>query len=297
MTIPIAHGSFPPMITPMTADASGIDPVGIEALINWHIDAGTTGAFVVCGTGEMFRLTPDEMVEVVDAAVKASAGRIPVVAGLPFPSVEQRHALAKRYEEVGASGAVALQPWEEEYNDDAWYEHYMKIAEGVDIPFMIYEHPKWNDTLLTPSLVGRLASSGRYVGMKDCTGDLGRLAAMAKAGEGRFGVMQAVQERLLSAILCGGTGACATASNAGPALYRRVYDLVQEGKILEAWDAQKKIRELVPMYGKAGGGNGTKHMLNKMGLPIHTSWRSGKELTEEQITAGDALIAFLQKVI
>ena len=54
------------------SDASGIDPVGIEALINWHIDAGTTGAFVVCSTGEMFSLTPDEMVEVVENTIKAA---------------------------------------------------------------------------------------------------------------------------------------------------------------------------------------------------------------------------------
>lgn len=294
MAYALAHGSYPPMITPMTEDAGGIDPVGVAALIDWHIDAGTTGAFVVCSTGEMFDLTPDEMVQTVEAAVKASAGRIPVVAGLPFPDVERKLAVARRYEEVGASGAVALQPYEDRYDEDVWYEHYMRLADGVKIPLLIYEHPRWKEQLLTPNLVGRLAASGRYVGMKDCTGDLGRLAAMAKAGKGRFGVMQAVQEELLSAILCGGSGACCTASNALPHAYRKVHDLVTDGKVVEAYPLQQRIRELVKLYGAAGSSHGAKRMLKQFGLPINESWRRGDRLTDEQIAAGGRLMEFVR---
>jgi 4-hydroxy-tetrahydrodipicolinate synthase len=294
MELTLAQGSYPPMITPMTQDASAIDPVGIKALIDWHIDAGSTGAFVVCSTGEMFDLTPDEMVQAVETAVIAAAGRIPVVGGLPFPDVESKLAVAQRYEEVGASGTVALQPFEDRYDDDVWYEHYMRVADGLKIPVLIYEHPKWKDMLLTPSLVGRLAASGRYIGMKDCTGDLCRLAAMAKAGEGRFGVMQAVQQELLSAILCGGSGACCTASNALPHVYREMWDVMQDGDIAGAYVVQQKIRDVLALYGKGASGHGAKRMLNELGLPINVSWRKGGPLSEEQIAGNDQLIEFVK---
>jgi len=47
MSFTLAHGSVPPMVTPMTEDAASIDRDGIAALVEWHIEAGTTGLFVV----------------------------------------------------------------------------------------------------------------------------------------------------------------------------------------------------------------------------------------------------------
>ena len=70
-----------------------------------------------------------------------------------------------------------MQPYEDPLDEQVWYEHFMRFADAVAAPVLIYENPKW-PTCLTPHLVARLSSSGRYVGMKDCTGDVERLAAM-----------------------------------------------------------------------------------------------------------------------
>ena len=121
MSFTLAHGSVPPMVTPMTEDAASIDRDGIAALVEWHIEAGTTGLFVVCSTGEMFALSQDEMVEIVEAAVISADGRIPIIAGLPFPDVNRKAEIAKRYETVGVDGGVALQPFESPADDDTMY--------------------------------------------------------------------------------------------------------------------------------------------------------------------------------
>ncbi|HHZ91482.1 TPA: dihydrodipicolinate synthase family protein [Candidatus Poribacteria bacterium] len=160
MSFTLAHGSVPPMVTPMTEDAASIDRDGIAALVEWHIEAGTTGLFVVCSTGEMFALNQDEMVEIVETAVISADGRIPIIAGLPFPDVNRKAKIAKRYETVGVDGGVALQPFESPADDDTMYEHYARLADEVKIPLFIYEHPKWQSThLLTPALVGRLVAN------------------------------------------------------------------------------------------------------------------------------------------
>lgn len=282
MKFPIAHGTVPPMVTPMTRDAAAVDPDGIAALVNWHIELGTTGLFVVCSTGEMFDLTAEEMVQAVGAAVKAADGRIPIIGGIPFPDVERKIEVGKRYEEVGAEGVVAIQPFEDQIDKDVWYDHYMRFADGVTIPVLIYEHPKWPPRL-SPSLVGRLAASGRYVGMKDCTGDIDRLAAMNAAGKGKYGVMQAVQEKLVSSMLCGASGACCTGSNAFPHLYRQLYDLMQEGRVEEAYVVQDKIRRWLRLY------KSPKHILNAIGLPVNTANRKNAALNDDQLAAAHTL--------
>ena len=146
--------------------------------------------------------------------------------------------------------------------------------------------------LLTPALVGRLVAYGQYFGMKDCTGDLSRLVAMADVSEGQFGVMQAVQERLLPSLVCGATGVCATASNAYPHLYRRLYDTFQAGDTQKAYKLQNTMRVLLNMY-KAS--SGPKHILNRLGLPISTAARHTREITEEQDQATNMLVAFVKE--
>ena len=135
MLFTLAHGSVPPMVTPMTEDAASIDRDGIAALVEWHIEAGTTGLFVVCSTGEMFALSQDEMVEIVEAAVISADGRIPIIAGLPFPDVNRKAEIAKRYETVGVDGGVALQPFESPADNDTMYEHYARLADEVNSSF------------------------------------------------------------------------------------------------------------------------------------------------------------------
>lgn len=275
----LAAGTIPPMITPMTADAASIDASGIASLVEWHIERGSTGLFVVCTTGEMFHLNDDEMVEAVAAAVDAAAGRIPIIGGLPFGDLEHKVAVARRYQEVGVGGIVAVQPYDDPLDENVWYEHYMRFADAVATPLLIYENPRW-PTCLTPELVGRLASTGRYVGMKDCTGDIERLAAMADAGEGHFGVMQAVQEQLLSSALAGATGFCCTGSNTQPHLYRQLHDLVKRGNTAEAYAVQEKIRRWILIYNKA---NSAKTVLNALGLPINIASRRDGEVTGERL--------------
>ena len=293
MSFPLAHGSVPPMITPMSEDAASVDRDGIAALVEWHIEAGTTGLFVVCSTGEMFTLSQDEMVEGVEVAVVSADGRIPIIAGVPFPDVERQVEVAKRYEAVGAAGGIALQPFKSPADDNTMYEHYVRLADKVTIPLLIYEHPKWQLThLLTPVLVNRLATTGRYFGMKDCTGDLSRLTALTSVGKGQFGVMQAVQEQLLSVLECGATGACTTASNVYPHLYHRLYDTFQSGDIQGAYEMQTTMRTLFDMY-KAS--SNSKRVLNELGLPVSAAAREKREITEKQARATDMLVAFVRE--
>jgi 4-hydroxy-tetrahydrodipicolinate synthase len=52
-------------------------------LIEWQIDQGTHGLLVNATSGEPTTLTLDEKAQLIDIAVKTSAGRRPVAAGFP----------------------------------------------------------------------------------------------------------------------------------------------------------------------------------------------------------------------
>ena len=73
-------GSLVALVTPMRADGQ-LDIDALNRLIEFHISNGTDGLVVVGTTGESATLTMDEHIALVQATVKQTAKRVPVIAG------------------------------------------------------------------------------------------------------------------------------------------------------------------------------------------------------------------------
>jgi len=73
----------------------------------WMLEHDVAALFAAGGTGEFFSLTPDEVVQVVRAAVEETAGRVPVIAGCGYGTAIAV-ALAQGAEKAGADGLLLL---------------------------------------------------------------------------------------------------------------------------------------------------------------------------------------------
>jgi 4-hydroxy-tetrahydrodipicolinate synthase len=73
-------GSLVAIVTPMQAD-SAVDFAALEKLIEFHVEAGTSGLVVAGTTGESATLTKTEHVAVIEATVNMAAGRVAVFSG------------------------------------------------------------------------------------------------------------------------------------------------------------------------------------------------------------------------
>ena len=79
---PFLTGAFTPLVTPFKSGA--VDYDRYAQLIEWQIEQGTHGLLVNATSGEPTTLTLDEKARLIEVAVKTSAGRKPVVAGIPW---------------------------------------------------------------------------------------------------------------------------------------------------------------------------------------------------------------------
>src|SRR5262245_64273747 len=80
-------GSIVAMVTPFRGGK--VDWENLAALVDFHVDSGTTG-IVACGTtGESATLNHTEHLDVVKAVVKAARKRIPVIAGTGSNSTKE----------------------------------------------------------------------------------------------------------------------------------------------------------------------------------------------------------------
>src|SRR5277367_4078288 len=101
------HGVLPYLVSPV--DGEGRVKTGVLAeLVNDLIEAGVHGLTPLGSTGEFAYLRTVQRAEVVRATIEAAAGRVPVVAGVAATSTADAAAQARRYQELGADGILAI---------------------------------------------------------------------------------------------------------------------------------------------------------------------------------------------
>ncbi|MFE6097019.1 5-dehydro-4-deoxyglucarate dehydratase [Streptomyces massasporeus] len=159
-----------PLFFPVTAygpDGS-VDLDTYRTHVRRGVEAGAAAVFACCGTGEFHALTPEEFEVCVRAAVEASDGRVPVVAGAGYGT-----ALAVRYarlaEAAGADGLLAMPPYLVVAGQEGLLRHYREVAAATALPVIVYQR---DNAVFTPETVVGLARTDGIIGLKDGLGDL-----------------------------------------------------------------------------------------------------------------------------
>ena len=102
-------GIFPSIPTTFADDGS-LDLASQAAVARFSVDCGAQGLLCFGLAGEVFRITPRERREALEAIVEAVAGRIPVLAGVGAEALHTSLALAREARAAGADGLVIPPP-------------------------------------------------------------------------------------------------------------------------------------------------------------------------------------------
>lgn len=163
--------AFP--ITPFQNDLS-LDTDGLRENLAKLLAHPLCAVVAAGGTGEMYSLTPDEHLEVIQTTVAAAGGRVPVIAGVGFG---QRLAveLARAAAAAGVDGILAFPPYYPQADDEGMLAYYRSIGEATRLGMLIYSRDWAN---FSPDMVERLSSIPTLVAWKDGQGDIRRLQAI-----------------------------------------------------------------------------------------------------------------------
>ncbi|MEE9566959.1 MAG: 4-hydroxy-tetrahydrodipicolinate synthase, partial [Desulfobacteria bacterium] len=164
-------GSIVAIVTPFKGDK--VDEESYRELIEFQISNGT-GAIVPCGTtGESATLSMEEHIRVIDIALEAVNGRVPVIAGAGGNSTKEAIQLSKHAKEAGADATLQVTPYYNKPTQEGLYQHYKAIAEAVSLPQVLYNVPGRTSVNMLPETVARLADLQEVVAIKEASGDLG----------------------------------------------------------------------------------------------------------------------------
>ena len=237
------EGSFVALVTPFKDDES-LDEAKLKELIEFQIDGGTHG-IVPCGTtGESPSLSEEEHDRVIEIAVDTVNGRVPIIAGTGSNSTTRTLRATEHAKAAGADAALIVTPYYNKPNQQGLYAHYMKIADSVDIPIIIYNVPGRCGTDILSDTVARLAEHPNIAGLKEATGELKRASEVVSMCPDDFVVLSGDDINTLPILSVGGKGVISVVANVDPADIAETCNAFKAGNIELARKLHYKTMQL-----------------------------------------------------
>ncbi|MGZ3216147.1 dihydrodipicolinate synthase family protein [Paracoccus sp. T5] len=145
--------AFP--ITP-TDDAGQPLAADMRRLVLRLARAGVDSIGVLGSTGGYAYLTPEGRRTVLETALDAAGGKVPVIAGVGALRSDVSAALARHAADAGAAGLLLAPMSYTPLTDDEVFQHFRMVADASDLPICIYNNPSTTHFRFGPELLARL---------------------------------------------------------------------------------------------------------------------------------------------
>ncbi len=157
--------SFP--VTPFN-DAGDFAADAFAAHLEWLSDYPVAGLIVAGGTGELFSLTPSEVVEVVRTAKAAQPGQ-PIISGCGY-GTRMACEMARGIEAAGGDGILLLPHYLIGAPQDGIEAHIRAVCQSTRMAVIVYNR---GQSRVSAEILENLAGDcPNLVGFKDGTGDI-----------------------------------------------------------------------------------------------------------------------------
>lgn len=132
-------GVFPALCT--VTDANGdLDVAGMRAQVEANIEWGADGICPGIIAGEFFKFSEEERMDILDATVEVSDGRVPVLFGVSHSGTELAIRLAKHAEDRGADGVIAMVPYFSHTPSKVMVKNHIgAICQATSLPVMLQD--------------------------------------------------------------------------------------------------------------------------------------------------------------
>ena len=245
----LLRGVIPPVCTPFTADYE-VDEKSLRRLINYLLDGGVTGLFVLGSTSEVAYLTDKRRADVIRITIDETAGRVPVVAGAIDMTTLRTNEHVRAAVAAGIDGIVVTGPFYARTHPEEIALHFRMVKkECGDLPLYAYNIPvATNGVKLEVDTVLKLANEGVIQGLKDSSGNDAGIRAVVlgaqKMGLKEFVVLTGSELTVDLALMAGAHGVVAGVGNIDPAGYVKIFNLVAAGDYKSARAEQERLTEM-----------------------------------------------------
>jgi 4-hydroxy-tetrahydrodipicolinate synthase len=227
------QGVFPAMTTQFHRDQS-LDLAGTNRHLEKLLQTGVHGIIMLGTVGENCSLEYSEKLEVLRAAVKQVAGRVPVLTGVAECTTSLACRFAADAQKAGVNGLMVLPAMVYKSDPRETILHFRTVAKATDLPILCYNNPVSYGVDITPAMFDELADEPRFVAIKESSENVRRITDLKNQCGDRYLLFNGVDDLVLESVMLGATGWVAGLVNAFPEENRRLWDLAVSGKYEEA---------------------------------------------------------------
>lgn len=268
-------GLIVPLITPLNPDES-LDEVGLERTIEYVIDGGADGIFVLGSSGEFVNLSSVTREHLVRGAKTMIGNRVPLLVGISRASTQGTIEEGRRIAQLGADAFVALTPFYFLHSQSELVTHFLTVAHALDTPLVMYNIPEFVKHTIEPATVARLAEDPLIIGIKNTARDLeafDQLLEVRDAHADRFSVSQGDLPNAAECLLRGADGITLGVATIAPRLCKEMYTAAKAGDRQKAEAINRQLVHIDPTNTSKSWFAGLKTQASLLGLcsPVMTT--------------------------
>lgn len=228
------------MVTPFN-EQGGVDYEKLSSLMDVLISRGTEAVVVGGTTGESATLSMQEKAALYRECVKASAGRIPVIAGTGMNDTFATAELSLQAKADGVDGIMLVAPYYNKPSQQGLYEHFKTIAEKVDLPIMLYNVPGRTMVNMLPETTIALSAVPNITAVKEASGNLDQITTIIANTPQDFKLYSGDDSLTLPALAVGADGIVSVSSHIVGSEMQEMIALYRSGKTAEAALIHQKL--------------------------------------------------------
>ena len=236
------EGAMTALVTPFKKGK--VDEKKLAELVEFHIKNGTSG-IVPCGTtGESATLSYEEHDRVIEIVIEAANKKVKVIAGTGSNSTAEALMLTEHAKKAGADASLQVSPYYNKPTQEGLYLHFKTIAEGVDLPMIVYNIASRTGVNIEPETMARISKVRNIAGVKESSGNLEQMARIRYLCGEKFDLISGDDGLTLPLMAIGGTGVISVVNNIAP---KDVSDMVAKFKKGDLEGARKLHYKLLPL--------------------------------------------------
>ena len=249
------QGCMPANLLPFTVDLE-IDEPAYRSHLRWLADApGVTGIVANGHAAEVSSLTREERRHALAIALDEVAGKVPVVAGVYSDGTREAIELARDARAAGAAGLLVFPPtlfmWGAQLKPDMVLRHFSELADGVDLPLIVFEYPPASGIGYSPETLAALCKIPTVAAVKDWSNDIvayeKNLRALRSSGR-PVAMLSSFTVSLMASFALGADGCISGMGSVAADLQASLYAAVKAGRLEEARAINERLIPLVNVF-------------------------------------------------
>lgn len=225
------------MVTPFDGQLE-LDPGRVRHLADHLLATGTETLVATGTTGEAPTLDHSEKLALWrllrEHLGSRESGKGRLIAGTGTYNTKDTIKLSLEAQAVGADGLLVVNPFYNKPDQEGLRRHFEAVAEAVEIPVILYNHPGRTGVALEAKTAAALAEHPRIAGIKDSSGNLAFLSELRVMAPEDFIIYSGDDPLTLPILAVGGDGVVSVTSHVAGQQVKQMVDAFFSGDLATA---------------------------------------------------------------